>query len=191
MDEHIIHLKKRSPEERELIAQSIFPEGFKNPGISEDTLTILWRIAQEVSKGETTYRDELGCKHCIFCDGEADPEDMFNYYHETSCITMIAGLLFAPKTNARIEHMADRRRIKISYDGGAVYGAKIVDTETGQDIPNVTKVTFNLDMKEKLPLAVIWTALPVVDVVVDAEVHTHCPLCGQEKLQTQGEQYGD
>jgi hypothetical protein len=90
-------LKKRSIEERELIARSIFPEGDRNSGTSERTLDALWKIAKEVSKGETTYRDELRCKHCVFCNGEEDPQDALNYYHETSCITMIASVIFAPK----------------------------------------------------------------------------------------------
>jgi hypothetical protein len=76
--------------------------------------------------------------------------------------------------------IADRRKIKISYDGkSASYTARVTDAETDEMIHYVTGIDFHLDPTHA-PTATLHIALPVVDVVVDAEVHTHCPLCKQE-----------
>ena len=76
--------------------------------------------------------------------------------------------------------MYEKKRVKFTLgENMPHWKAKIIDAETGEDIPMVTRFHLNWDIKEA-PVATIWTVLPIANLVVDAEVHTHCPLCGQE-----------
>lgn len=77
--------------------------------------------------------------------------------------------------------MREARRIKVSYDGsGHSYNARIVDAKTGEIINYISRVEITLDVNE-VPRATLHMIMPVLDIEIDADVHTICPLCGQEK----------
>jgi hypothetical protein len=73
------------------------------------------------------------------------------------------------------------QRVKIEYDGqGPAWKARVTNADTGELIPGVYKATINFDCSKDSLLAILHTRLPVVNITVDAEIHTHCPYCGHE-----------
>jgi hypothetical protein len=81
-----------------------------------------------------------------------------------------------------------RRKIRIVYDGeGAPYKAKITDSQTGDVIPNVARVEIALDAKKSTPVAILHVLSPILDIVVDAEMHSRCRLCGKTSQLSEDE----
>ena len=74
------------------------------------------------------------------------------------------------------------KRVHITNEGQAAWLTKITDAETGEDIPNVQRVDLSFDCRAKeAPIAIIYSMLPKVDVVVNAQVRHVCPYCGREE----------
>ena len=77
--------------------------------------------------------------------------------------------------------MSEVNHVKIEYNGGHAYTAKVTDANTGEAIPGVYRVDFSLDAgKGEAPSVKLYSYLPVVSVTADASMHTVCPHCGQE-----------
>lgn len=74
--------------------------------------------------------------------------------------------------------MSDKR-VRIVNDGQAAYMTKITNAETGEDIPHVLDININIAANKPMPSAVIITAMPIVDVIVDAVIRQVCPCCGR------------
>ncbi len=70
-------------------------------------------------------------------------------------------------------------RIRIQNDGQHARMTNITDTETGENINYITRIELTMDAKDQMPFAVLYAALPVVDVIADAEIKHVCPCCGQ------------
>ena len=80
--------------------------------------------------------------------------------------------------------MSEVKHVKIEYNGGHAYTAKVTDANTGEAIPGVYRVEFSLDAgKDEAPSVNLYSYLPVVagtTVTTDASMHTICPHCGQK-----------
>jgi hypothetical protein len=77
------------------------------------------------------------------------------------------------------------QRVKIEYDGGPAYMARVTDADTGELIPGVFQADIHINVA-KSPYAVLHSHMPVTNVTIDdLEIHTHCPLCGQEVVEKQ------
>lgn len=76
--------------------------------------------------------------------------------------------------------MSEMKRVKIEYNGGAAYTAKVTDAETGADIPNVYRVDFSLDANADATDVKLYSYTPAVQVTANASIHKVCPHCGQE-----------
>jgi hypothetical protein len=72
------------------------------------------------------------------------------------------------------------RQVRIKNDGKPAFFTEVTDAETGEKIEMVTKLTFTFDAKDRqTPMALLYVAMPVVDVIVDAEIRYICPVCGK------------
>src|SRR5205807_1306754 len=83
------------------------------------------------------------------------------------------------------------RRVRIVNDGGPGYATQITDADTGQHISNVFHIRLvDIDVKD-VPRAILWTHMPVVDVIANADVVECCLYCGQQKpdANQQGDEY--
>src|SRR5437899_147820 len=83
------------------------------------------------------------------------------------------------------------RRVRIVNNGGPGYATQITDANTGQHISNVFHIRLvDIDVKD-VPRAILWTHMPVVDVIANAEVVECCLYCGQQKpgANQQGGEY--
>lgn len=76
-----------------------------------------------------------------------------------------------------------RIRVRIQNDGEPGYRTRISDAETGQAIDYVRSVQLSGLAVDTAPLARIEVWLPIVDVVVDAEITHVCPYC-QRAMET-------
>jgi hypothetical protein len=77
--------------------------------------------------------------------------------------------------------VSELKRVKIDYNGGPAWGAKVTDAETGELIPNAYRVEFVLDANSgETPQVKIYAFAPIADVIGDASIHKICPHCGQE-----------
>src|SRR2546421_3535474 len=81
----------------------------------------------------------------------------------------------------RRQHMSEQqkpRRVRIVNDGGPGYATQITDADTGQHISNVFHIRMvDIDVKD-VPRAILWTHMPVVDVIANADVVECCLYCG-------------
>ncbi len=76
--------------------------------------------------------------------------------------------------------MSDKRRVRIVNDGQPGYMTQILDADTGQPIDWQTyHVALSAGLHEETK-AIIVVHMPVIDVIVDAEILHICPCCGRE-----------
>lgn len=89
---------------------------------------------------------------------------------------------------AKQETMTDKTiKIRIRYDGGPAHTAKITDAETGATIEGAFRL--ELDARNGIPIATLYTYQPVIDVTTDAKVLALCPGC--QKLLNQDQEPHD
>ena len=69
-------------------------------------------------------------------------------------------------------------KIRITNDGQPGYATRITNAETGEEIPNVMRVQLDLSVTGDVPKALLIIALPVLDVIADADTLHVCPCCG-------------
>lgn len=75
-------------------------------------------------------------------------------------------------------------KIKIENDGRPSWDTKISVAETGEPLEQVKRVELVFDAAEKNPpTAVVYCYLPIVNVIMDAEIKHLCPYCGYEKTE--------
>lgn len=74
--------------------------------------------------------------------------------------------------------MSDKKRVRITNDGQPSWLTKITNAETGEEIPRIRNITIRMN-NDLIPSAYITTEMPIVDVVVDAEIKQVCPCCGR------------
>jgi len=94
-------------------------------------------------------------------------------------------------TNAQQQSSQPPRRVRIVNDGGPGYATTITDADTGQHISNVFHIRLvDIDVKD-VPRAILWTHMPVVDVIAYADIVDCCRYCGQMKPDPaqQGDEY--
>lgn len=73
-------------------------------------------------------------------------------------------------------------KVRIQNDGTAQYNTKITNAETGEDIEHVLRVDIKpLEAQKEMVEAVITIALPMIDVIADAEIRHVCPYCGSKE----------
>jgi hypothetical protein len=88
--------------------------------------------------------------------------------------------------------MSELRKVKIEYDGGAPYGAKVTDADTGETIPSVYRVDFTLDASDKgVPVVTLYSYMPIINVIAHASIHEVCPYCNQEVSNKDREESGN
>lgn len=81
-------------------------------------------------------------------------------------------------------------KVRITHDGNgpAGYNTKITDAETGEPLGYVQRVEMDIQANGDPVIAVLTVAMPVVDVIADAEIKRVCPCCGapqdEEESQT-------
>jgi hypothetical protein len=79
------------------------------------------------------------------------------------------------------------KRVRIVNEGKPAHETRVTDAETGELIEHVTRVELVLAAGDRhLPQAQITTFMPVVDVIVNAEISAVCPCCGQAVDQQKG-----
>lgn len=71
-------------------------------------------------------------------------------------------------------------KIRIFNDGKPGYMTQLTDVETGKVIEHCTDADVHLKINvQDMPKALITTIMPVIDVIVDAEIQQVCPVCGK------------
>ena len=79
------------------------------------------------------------------------------------------------------------RKIRIQNDGQPAHMTKVTDAETGENIDYVMRIDLVIDANEdefrrSMPYVIMHVGwLPIVDVIVDAEIRKVCPVCGKPK----------
>lgn len=69
-------------------------------------------------------------------------------------------------------------KVRITNDGQHGYATRITNVETGEEIPHVMRVQLDLSTTGDVPKALLVIALPVLDVIADADTLHVCPCCG-------------
>lgn len=73
-------------------------------------------------------------------------------------------------------------KVRITHDGnGPGYNARVTDAETGEPLGYVQRVEIDIQANSDLARAILTVAMPVVDVIADAEIKHICPCCGREQ----------
>ena len=71
-------------------------------------------------------------------------------------------------------------KIHIQNDGGMGYMTRITDAETGKALDDWHIFRIELDAHHnEPPTAIIYTYMPVVNIIADAEIRQVCPGCGR------------
>jgi len=94
-------------------------------------------------------------------------------------------------TNAQQQSPQPPRRVRIVNNGGPGYATQITDADTGQHIGNAFHIRMvDIDVKD-VPRAILWTYMPIVDVIANADIVDCCRYCGQQKpdANQQGDEY--
>lgn len=74
-------------------------------------------------------------------------------------------------------------QVRIQNDGKQSYTTRFTSVETGEELQYVTEATIHMEASEPLPKAVITMILPVLDLVVEAEINTICPCCKRKIVE--------
>ena len=75
-------------------------------------------------------------------------------------------------------------KVRIFNEGQSSYMTTVTDTETGEQLANVTDVDLHISVRDPYPYALLTVANPVVDVIVEAEIRRVCPCCGRDWTPT-------
>lgn len=76
-------------------------------------------------------------------------------------------------------------KVRIQHDGKgpAGYNTRITDAETGEPLGYVQRVEMDIQANGDPVTAILTIAMPVIDVIADAEIKHVCPCCGREQEQ--------
>lgn len=74
-------------------------------------------------------------------------------------------------------------RVRIQHDGNgpAGYNTHITDAETGEPLGYVQRVEMDIQANSDPVTAILTVAMPVLDIIADAEIKHVCPCCGAPK----------
>lgn len=70
--------------------------------------------------------------------------------------------------------MDNTKRVRITNDSGRGYQTKVTNIATGEYIPNITHISLDINPCREIR-AKIETAIPIIDIVADAEISISHP----------------
>lgn len=77
-------------------------------------------------------------------------------------------------------------KVHITNPGQPNWLTQVTNTETGEDLTKQMRISeITIRVKDDIPLAILTSRLPVIDIIADAEIRHVCPACGRPE-QEQG-----
>lgn len=73
-------------------------------------------------------------------------------------------------------------KVRIEHDGSKeAYKSRITNAETGEAIEHVGRIELDFNAASGPVVAKVTVYMPVIDLIVDAEIKHVCPCCGKDK----------